>query len=317
MVLKILVIDDDPSVIASYRKHLVGHEVTDIHDPYAVYELKRNSCFDYAFLDYDIDPIGGIDGIGLGQYLKEVCDDLVTVMVSDRVDIKESALSSGIDFFVERNGQDDEHWKTIRRIVSKIDFWSPKVLSAVESELDGSWLRRVIRTGYNNQEAVFSSGLRALFHDLNRDYSADKHRIMYAGLIFSRIAGYDLVKNDESLFDLYASRYSSHNSPDLAKCNRVDCEEFLSEGRIVSNVLRYFQSFESKITKEVDKRLGNLRTKRLGGRLEDRAIALACLALGWVCNSPRLLNDRAFEAYDLAIREYGYSPVFNEHLRNF
>ncbi|MBU0687470.1 MAG: response regulator [Candidatus Margulisbacteria bacterium] len=78
---KIVVIDDEPSVLESFKMilQIKDYDVTTFSDGPSAFEVLKESMFDMAFIDL---KLPGMDGITILKKLKQVDPDLEVVIVT-------------------------------------------------------------------------------------------------------------------------------------------------------------------------------------------------------------------------------------------
>ncbi|MDP3543013.1 MAG: response regulator [Elusimicrobiota bacterium] len=96
-----LIVDGDPSVARSLRRHLSGRgwDAHEIHTVSKALELFRRGCYDLVFCDADL-PDG--NGIALAGSLRKSCPKLRVVLTSGDPDNRACAREAGFRLFLEK-----------------------------------------------------------------------------------------------------------------------------------------------------------------------------------------------------------------------
>ncbi|HII71944.1 TPA: response regulator [Candidatus Woesearchaeota archaeon] len=314
MSLKILVVDDDRGMIETYRSALRSHELTELGYTYEVYSVLEEP-FDLAFLDF-----GNNDDFEAAAELKRAHQDIFTVVLTEHPDSfhEDESIDMVIDSKSPQLADDitdalhaaEQNVNIITCGGEHVDYFHPGIIRKIDLEMERSKLRPATHTNDDKWIDEFSNAVCAQLHELKRDYSPERHCIVHACMAFARVAGFDLVKNARNLFQDYQSSFPE--VPDFSHIDTQETAKTLLNTNMGNNIYRFVIKFSSRLDYEIGLRLTNLSTKKLGCRVQDRAIVFACLALYWVNNQKTLLYQKepAFMVYDRIMAEHGFAREF-------
>lgn len=113
MTKKILIADDDPSIVDSLKMllELEGYEVKTTTNGETIYKMEKEYP-DLLLLDI---WMSGQDGREICKYLKREphTKNIPVIMISASRDVKQSAIDSGADDFIEKPFEQEELLKKI------------------------------------------------------------------------------------------------------------------------------------------------------------------------------------------------------------
>ncbi len=116
---KILIADDDPSIVDSLKMmlELEGYEVKTTTDGETIYKMEKEYP-DLLLLDI---WMSGQDGREICKYLKKESHTkhIPIIMISASRDVRQSAVNSGADDFIEKPFEQEELLKKIAKWTGK------------------------------------------------------------------------------------------------------------------------------------------------------------------------------------------------------
>ena len=98
---KILIVDQDKSVLTILKKHLTGENGYNIDvetDPFKALEMVRNYCYSIILSDYELGTINGIDFIKLVLYYKQTTRIVMMTKEHKLSKMIESIASGACDY---------------------------------------------------------------------------------------------------------------------------------------------------------------------------------------------------------------------------
>lgn len=319
----VLIINPEDKVLAKYRNVLRKQnpdiKVTEGSFPYEVYSFMKP--FDLAFLHCAVEYSD--DLANMVEHLRSQRQEVVTVLVSSDEKVRQKAKDAGIDRLLS---DEEDLWdNVVDSIDPGLDFWNPILIKRLDTELEGSKIRKVASN--LSRETELTKLLNSMLVPLKKHYTFEGHCVAYASTVFSRIAGYSLeTDKGDCLYDMYRktisdiSRRHGDDSitlvPDLHKLVPSESREFVWYN--FARLMVYTNKTETAVDEEVQKRLKYLNSKGRFSRAEDRAIAFGCLLLHWVTGrvNHKFHGRTVFEAFDeLMTEKYDRQAMFCDYLR--
>ncbi|MFC1723921.1 response regulator [Nanoarchaeota archaeon] len=326
MPLKILTVDDEPAMIKFYQDILRDHDVTPVDFVHEVWAFVHKP-FDVAFLDFNIDESGSIDGLLLAKELKKTNPSITTVLVTGEQVDRDFALESDIDIYVEKGGSATSKILEVVQALTtgrfQLDFWDSITHKGIEPIAAESKLRRI--ASHSEREYDFTTALHSQINAMRHEYTPERHAAVYASLAFARIAGYELKAETAVLYELYRKVISDIARwydksilpiPDLSKVIPKESREYLMHNQ-GSALLRYADRLKKTVINELSESMKKIHGKHSNLHIADRAMTFACLALLWVTGNAEFQYHAQdpFEVYDDIMVRHGKNAEFYKHKR--
>lgn len=105
----ILVCDDDPDILATWRRTLRGYDVVETDSPRKAMDAMKGRSFDAVVSDFQLDA--DLDGLDLLQHVRMIAPDTIRFLVtaSRTLDVAVRAVNEGaVDRFFLKPWSDDK-----------------------------------------------------------------------------------------------------------------------------------------------------------------------------------------------------------------